>query len=76
MKRAFNGDTGPLRDPELVPGERDARMALFWGAIRVFKNPTSHHPVDYNPTVATEAVLLADLLLRMLDDAAPLWPPG
>jgi hypothetical protein len=32
--------------------------------------------VDYNPTVAAEAeaVLLADLLLRMLDDAVPLWP--
>jgi hypothetical protein len=54
-------------------------MVLFWDAIGVFKNPTSHCPVNYeNPTVAaeTEAVLLADLLLRMLDDASPLWPPG
>jgi hypothetical protein len=78
MKRGVRRDTGPLRDPEPVPGKRDARMALFWGAIGVFKNPTSHHPVDYNPTVAAEAeaVLLADLLPRMLDDAAPLWPPG
>jgi uncharacterized protein (TIGR02391 family) len=76
MKRAFNGDTGLLRDPELVAGERDARMALFWGAIGVFKNPISHRPVNYeNPTVAVEAILLADLLLRMLDDVAPLWPP-
>jgi hypothetical protein len=51
-------------------------MALFWGAIGVFKNPTSHRPVDYgDPAMAAEAVLLADLLLRMLDDAAPLWPP-
>ena len=50
-------------------------MALLWGAIGLFKNPTSHRPVDYNPTVAAEAeaVLLADLLLRM-HDAAPLWP--
>jgi hypothetical protein len=32
--------------------------------------------VGYNPTVAAEAeaVLLADPPLRMLDDAAPLWP--
>jgi hypothetical protein len=31
--------------------------------------------VNYgDATVAAEAVLLADLLLRMLDDAAPLWP--
>jgi uncharacterized protein (TIGR02391 family) len=75
MKQAFNRDTGPLRDPELVPGERDARMTLFWGAIGVFKNPTSHRPVNYgDPTVAAEAVLLADLLLRMLEDITPQLP--
>jgi len=75
MKQAFNRNTGPLRDPNLVPAEQDARMALFWGAIGVFKNPTSHRPVNYDdPTVAAEAVLLADLLLRMLDNMAPLWP--
>jgi uncharacterized protein (TIGR02391 family) len=75
MKQAFNKDTGPLRDPELVAGEREARMALFWGAIGVFKNPTSHRPVNYgDPTVAAEAVLLADLLLRVLDDITPQLP--
>lgn len=71
MKQAFSKDNGPLRDPDLVAGEREARMALFWGAIGVFKNPTSHRPVNYDdPTVAAEAVLLADLLLRLLDDVA------
>jgi hypothetical protein len=70
-------DTGLLRDPELVAGEREARMALFWGAIGVFKNPTSHPPGDYSdPTVAAEAALLADLLLRMLDDVTPRQPQG
>jgi hypothetical protein len=50
-------------------------MALFWGAIGVFKNPTSHRPVDYgDPTVDAEAVLVADLLLRMLDDVTPQLP--
>src|SRR6266540_3484412 len=75
MKQAFNKTTGPLRDSGLVDGEREARMALFWGAIGVFKNPTSHRPVDYgDPTVAAEAVLLADLLLRMLDVVIPQQP--
>ncbi len=77
MKQAFNKTTGPLRDSGLVDGEREARMALFWGAIGVFKNPTSHRPVDYgDPTVAAEAVLLADLLLRMLDVVIPQQPQG
>jgi hypothetical protein len=50
-------------------GEREATMALFWGAIGVFKNPPSHRQVDYqDPTQAAEVVLLADLLLRMLDE--------
>ncbi|HEX7293936.1 MAG TPA: TIGR02391 family protein [Solirubrobacterales bacterium] len=67
MKRVF-GKEGPLRDAEVDPGEADGQMALFWGAIAVFKNPASHRRVDYDsPTEASEVVLLADLLLRILD---------
>ncbi|TLY15886.1 MAG: TIGR02391 family protein [Nitrospirae bacterium] len=70
MKEAFKAD-GPLADSSLDKGERDATMALFWGAIGVFKNPTSHRQVDYKDrTQAAEVILLADLLLRMLDDIA------
>jgi uncharacterized protein (TIGR02391 family) len=67
VQTAF-GAKGTLRDPTLEKGEQEATMALFWGAIGVFKNPSSHRPVDYaDPTLAAEVVLLADLLLRMLD---------
>lgn len=46
-------------------------MTLFRGAIGVSKNPVSHRQVDYaDPTLASEVVLLADLLLRMLDGRA------
>jgi uncharacterized protein (TIGR02391 family) len=59
---------GPLHDPQMDKGEADAVMALFRGAIGTFKNPTSHRPVEYDdPTLASEIVLLADLLLRLLD---------
>jgi uncharacterized protein (TIGR02391 family) len=67
MKRAFSNG-GPLRDKEADKGEADAQMALFWGAIGFFKNPASHRRVHYeDATEASEAVLLADLLLRILD---------
>ena len=68
MKASFR-EGGPLANPSLEPGEQQAMMALFWGAIGVFKNPSSHRQVEYDdPTTASEVVLLADLLLRLLDD--------
>lgn len=74
MRQAF-GPNGPLSDPALDPGERDARRELFSGAIGTIKNPTSHRDVRYDdPTEASEAVLLADLLMRILD-RIPSPPP-
>ena len=68
MRQAFNPTTGPLTDTTHEGGERQARSDLFSGAIGSFKNPTSHRPVTYtDPTEASEVVLLADLLMRILD---------
>jgi uncharacterized protein (TIGR02391 family) len=67
MQRAFRAE-GPLADTSAPKAERDAKMFLFSGAIGLFKNPSSHREVDFNdPTIASEVVLLADLLLRLLD---------
>jgi uncharacterized protein (TIGR02391 family) len=67
MQQAF-AVGGPLSDASADPGEQQSTMALFWGAIGVFKNPSSHREVNIeDPTEASEIVLLADLLMRMLD---------
>jgi uncharacterized protein (TIGR02391 family) len=68
MRRAFQPGTGPLTDAGADGGEQQARSDLFAGAIGLFKNPSSHRPVNYDdPTLASEVVLLADLLLRLVD---------
>lgn len=67
MRRAFNPNNGTLTDLEAEAGEREAVSALFAGAMGFFKNPVSHRTVNYDdPLLAAEAVLLADLLLRLL----------
>lgn len=68
MQEAFAPGKGRLVDKEAERGEQVAMMELYKGAMGVFKNPSSHRPVDYNdPTFAAEIVLFADLLLRRLD---------
>lgn len=67
MRNSF-GENGVLSDSMLDPGERVGIMELFAGAIGTFKNPPSHRQINYNdPTEASEVVLLADLLMRLLD---------
>jgi uncharacterized protein (TIGR02391 family) len=71
MREAWKPDGGPLADPSLDPGEQVGMMELFAGAIGTFKNPPSHRQVDYaDPTEASEVVMLADLLMRLLDRTA------
>jgi hypothetical protein len=54
-----------------VGGEQEAPMALF-RAPWACQGPHQPPAVDYRgPTVAAEAVLLAELLLRMLHDTTP-----
>lgn len=69
MDKAFApGLPGRLIDKDAEGGEQQAMLNLFKGAIGMFKNPTSHRAVEYeDPKVASDAVLLADLLLRLLD---------
>lgn len=46
MRKAFNKDTGPLRDPSLPEAEREAQSHLFAGAIGLYKNPHSHRNTE------------------------------
>ena len=67
MTHAFRA-SGPLTDPNAVPGEQVGTMNLFQGAYAVLRNPASHREVNYDDvTEASEAVATASLLMRILD---------
>jgi uncharacterized protein (TIGR02391 family) len=67
MRGAFKPCSGPLADHTAVRAEQESVAHLFAGAIGTFKNPSSHRTVDYDdPILAAEAVLLTDLLLRLI----------
>jgi uncharacterized protein (TIGR02391 family) len=69
-RQALDSKAGPLADHRLDVAEREAISHLFAGALGAFKNSTSHRIVEFEePALAADAVLLADLLMRMLDQA-------
>jgi len=71
MRKAFHSENGPLRDPSLPKGERDAMAHLFAGAIGLFKNAASHRqPAIWNAEHAAHQILIANELLQIATERA------
>lgn len=72
MRKAFHPKDGPLTDSTADAGEREARSALFAGAIGSYKNPHSHRDIQLDdPTEAAEIIMFSNHLLRIVDARAP-----
>jgi len=77
MRKAFDPETGPLTDMTVEKGEREARSALFAGAIGSYKNPHSHRNVALDDTdEAAEVIMLANHLLCIVGSRAWVSPVG
>ena len=67
MTKAFDEVDGNLTDPCQHPDEKKARKLLFLGVIGAYKNPSSHHEVEFAPEEAAEIIIIASHLLRIVD---------
>ena len=75
MRRALDPKDGPLTDIEAEESEKEARSALFAGAIGSYKNPHSHRDVQLSdPAEAVEIIMLANHSSRIID-VRPKPPP-
>ena len=70
MRDAFHHETGPLRDPHLVPAEREAESNLFSGAIGYAKNPPSHRDFEVTAVEAAQLIVFASHLLAIVQKRA------
>ena len=67
MEKAFHPETGKLRDTNQTEDEKQAALALFTGAMGLYKNPPSHRNINFTPEKAAEAIIFANHLLKIVN---------
>ena len=73
----FSPEKGPLsKQLGHSRSEQEGLREIYSGAFKLFRNPTAHGVVDYEPAEGKAIVGLVDLLLRLLRRAEELPPPG
>lgn len=70
MKKAFMAPGGVLEDPRLPAAENVGRSALYSGAVGWLRNPAGHRRLAVDQQEAAEIILLANYLIRVVDQAA------
>ncbi len=62
---------GPLADTSLPVAEQEAMAHMFAGAFGVYRNSAAHRYVPTNPVEASEVIMFASQLLRIVDRLQP-----
>ena len=66
MQKPFNAENGPLTNSELTPGQRQAEMFLFSGAMGHARNPAGHTDFEVTAVEAARLIIFASNLLSIV----------
>lgn len=66
-QKAFSEKNGPLTDMDAPSGERVALLQMMVGALGSYKNPHSHRRVQLSAVDATEMIVMASHLMKIVD---------
>ena len=72
MEKAFDPKKGKLTESTQTEGEKQGILALFKGAMSVYKDPTCHHNVNFSAERAAEAIIFASHLFKIVDSSTPI----
>jgi uncharacterized protein (TIGR02391 family) len=66
-QKAFGEKGGPLTDMAVPGGERVALLQMMTGALGSYKNPHSHRRVHLGAVDASEMIIMASHLMKIVD---------
>lgn len=71
MEKAFHPENGKMMDANQTEEEKQAILALFTGAMGLYKNPLCHRNINFTAEGAAEAIIFANHLFKIVDSRTP-----
>lgn len=69
MEKAFHPENGKMTDANQTEDEKQATLALFTGAMGLYKNPLCHRNINFTAEGAAEAIIFANHLFKIVDSS-------